>query len=40
MMAEMVAGEKKGEHTETDSEDGGNDADDSHANDAGLFHSF
>lgn len=34
MMAEMVAGEKKGENTETDSED--NDAEND--NDAGLFH--
>ncbi|XP_034253351.1 zinc finger MYM-type protein 3 [Thrips palmi] len=35
MMAEMVAGEKKGENTETESEDGANDADDTNANDAG-----
>lgn len=39
MMAEMVAGEKKAENTDTESEDGGNDgaADDDDANDTGYY---
>ena len=43
MMAEMVAGEKKAENTDTDSDDGGNGAadDDDDANDAGtVMHTY